>query len=285
MKVTIKIFVLIVAISLAIGGVMVYAKTMVAPPLAIKPVDQFSKSMSDGLALFNNATTSAQEDSLFVALVEKTNFYVSEDKLTKENGNADMTRLSSKYVSLFLKRAMSAFARNTWYDADHSYMLRVTEELRLLKNFDNTQVLSKQSLDSLALVEKIISDYKQARAISRHTTYVGTTNAQATISRARQFAKNPYLAHCTDLMNALNGVRPAIAASHYNYLCEMVEKLSQYRYFSQPYYDNILVPQVDAVVTEYDNKASVLYGSKRDLNALWNRARSYYSSASEYYNN
>ena len=86
-------------------------------------------------------------------------------------------------------------------------------------------------------------------------------------------------------MSALNGVRPAIAASHYNHVCAMVEKLSQYRYLSQSYYDNTLVPQVDAAVTEYDNKASALYGSKRNVSTLWDRARSYYSNASEYYNN
>lgn len=285
MKVTVKIFVLVVAISLAIGGVMVYAKTKVAPPLAAKSIDQFAKSLSDGIAMFNEATTSAQEDSLFVALTEKAKFYVSEGKLTKAKGNEDMNQLGAKYVSLFLNRAMGKFTHSTWYDSDHSYMLSVTKKLRSLKNFENAQVLSRQSLDSLALVEKIISDYKQARATSRHTTYTGTSNAQATISKARQFAKDPYLAHCTDLVNALNGVRPAIAASHYNHVCAMVENLSQYKYFSQSYYDDTLVPQVDAVVTEYDKKASALYGTKRDVNALWNRARSYYSSASEYYNN
>lgn len=285
MKVTVKIFILVVAISLAIGGVMVYAKTKVAPPLAAKSIDQFSKSLSEGIAMFNDATTSVQEDSLFVALTEKTKFYVSEGKLTKEKGNGEISQLSSKYVPLFLKRAMDSFTRSTWYDTDHSYMLSVTEKLRSLKNFHNAQVLSEQSLDSLALVERIISDYKQARAISRHTTYTGTSNAQATISRARQFTKDPYLSHCADLMNALNGVKPAIAASHYNHISAMVEKLSQYRYFTQSYYDNTLVPQVDAVVTEYDKKASALYGTKRDVNTLWNKARSYYTSASEYYNN
>jgi hypothetical protein len=285
MKVTVKIIILVLAISLAIGGVMVYAKTKVSPPLATKSIDQFSKCLSDGISLFSNAETPTQEDSLFAALTEKTRFYVSEGKLTKDNGNADLNQLCSKYVPLFLKRSMEKFSNSTWSDADHAYMLSVVNKLRALKNFDNSQPLTKQSLDSLGLVERIISNYKQARAVSRHTTFTGISNAQATISRARQFAKDPYLSHCSELVNALNSVRPAIAASHYNHVCAMVEKLSQYRYLSQSYYDNTLVPQVDAAVTEYENKASALYGSKRDVNTLWNRARSYYSNASEYYNN
>lgn len=285
MKVTAKIIILVLAISLAIGGVMVYARTKVAPPLATKPIDQFSKCLTDGIALLNNAETANQEDSLFAALTEKTRIYVSERKLNKDNGNADMNQLCSKYVPLFLKRSMEKFSGSTWSDADHTYMLSVVNKLHTLKNFDNSQPLTKQSIDSLALVERIISNYRQARQICRHTTFTGTSNAQITISKARQFAKDPYLSHCNDLVNALNGVRPAIAASHYNHVCAMVEKLSQYRYLSQSYYENTLVPQVDAAVTEYENKASALYGSKRDVNTLWNRARSYYSNASEYYNN
>ena len=63
----------------------------------------------------------------------------------------------------------------------------------------------------------------------------------------------------------------------------MVEKLSQYRYYSKDYYDNSLVPQVDAAVSEYDNKASALYGSKKNVDALWNRAKAYYNDASLFF--
>jgi len=91
------------------------------------------------------------------------------------------------------------------------------------------------------------------------------------------------LSNCTDLVRALNNVRPSIAESHYNYAVSMVEKLSQFRHFSQIYYDGTLVPQVDAAVTEYDNKASALYGSKKNVDALWNRAKAYYNEASLFF--
>lgn len=79
--------------------------------------------------------------------------------------------------------------------------------------------------------------------------------------------------------------KTSIAQSHYAYISAQVEKLSEYRFYGQQYYENTLVPQVDAAVTEYDNKANTLYGSKKDVNVLWNRARGYYNEASNYYNN
>jgi predicted RND superfamily exporter protein len=46
MKVTAKIFILVLSIALAIGGVMVYAKTRVEPPVAFQPINQFEKDLN-----------------------------------------------------------------------------------------------------------------------------------------------------------------------------------------------------------------------------------------------
>lgn len=152
------------------------------------------------------------------------------------------------------------------------------------KHSDNTDVIKNSTYDSLNVIVQIISKYKQARRISRSTNFTGISNAQSVISRARQFANDKYLSNCTDLKNALNSVRNEIAQSHYRYISAQVEKLSQYRYYSQSYYDNTLVPQVDAAVTEYDNKAAALYGKKQSVEPLWVHARGFYNQASSYYN-
>ena len=46
MKVTVKILIVGLSIALAIGGVMVYAKTRVEPPVAFQPINQFEKDLS-----------------------------------------------------------------------------------------------------------------------------------------------------------------------------------------------------------------------------------------------
>ena len=53
--------------------------------------------------------------------------------------------------------------------------------------------------------------------------------------------------------------------------------------YSKDYYDNTLVPQVDQIVTNYDNKAVAVFGSKEDVNVLWNRAKTHYNNAMAYY--
>ncbi len=284
MKVTVKIIILAIAMALAIGGVMIYAKTKVEPPVATKSIDQFAKDLDNCYKTFAKENAPSQEDSVFAAAIVKINIYCSEDKMEDKSGDAYIDKLLSRYVPLFLKRSFAKFDQSVWHESDHTYMLSVISDLRNVRYRDNSPALQKRTADSLALIGHIISEYRQARAVSKITGFSGVSNAQSTISQARRFAHDIYLSHCTDLVSALNNVKPSIAQAHYDYVSDMVEKLSRYRSYSEDYYENTLVPQVDAAVTEYDNKASALYGSKRDVKPLWNKARDYYDSASRYYN-
>lgn len=283
MKVTVKILILILAVSLAIGGVMIFAKTKVAPPQATEPIDQFSEDLIGGIDTLGHITTPMQQDSLFAALGAKTRFYVLEDKISQDDGNAAISQLGRTYTRLFLKKSMEKFSRKSWPVNDFEHMLRTVAELRSFRDFDNSRVLPRSSLDSLALVERIISDYKHALGISRHTTFNGIDDAQATIIKARQCAKDKYLSNCTSLVKSLNNVKPALAASHYKYVCASVESLSKYRTYNKSYYEGTLVPHVQAVITAYDEKAAALYGGKRNIADLKSRGNSYISSAYDYY--
>ena len=252
--------------------------------MAPQQTNQYLNDLSKCYSTLSKGLNSSQEDSVFFVTWNRINIFMNEEKISKKEADGRTDVLLGKYTPLFLKRSFALFKQSVWYESDHKYIIGVISSLNQIKHSDGSAALKKETKDSLALVENIISRYNQARALSKHTHFSGVANAQSTISQARQFANDSWLSNCTDLVHALNNVRPSIAESHYNYAVSMVEKLSQYRYFSKTYYEDTLVPQVDAVVTEYDNKASALYGSKRDVNVLWNRAKSYYNDASLYYN-
>ena len=283
MKVAVKIFILVLAVTLAIGGVMIYAKTKVEPPQAPRQTNQYLNDLSKCYNSFGNANNGIQEDSILFVTWNRIVIYSQEGRISKKEADNSLDKLLGKYTPLFLKHSFDSFKHSTWYENYHQYMLLTIKELRKIKHVDGSLALKQTTNDSLTQVENIISRYNQARAISKRTHFSGVANAQSTISQARQFANDTWLSNCTDLVRALNNVRPSIAESHYNYAVSMVEKLSQFRHFSQTYYDGTLVPQVDAAVTEYDNKASALYGSKKNVDALWNRAKAYYNEASLYF--
>lgn len=285
MKVTAKIFILVLSIALAIGGVMVYAKTRVEPPTAFKPINQFDKDLNQLYSELKKAGAAREEDMIYLKTVDRISVFEKENRLTQVESDKHRDKLLDCYSPIFLKRCFTAFDKSAWKDLDHSYMLVVSKRLYSVKYSNGNKALNKTTIDSLALVENIISNYRQAKAVSRSTAYRGVSSAQNTINQAKKYANDQYLSKCTDLRNALNSVSTNIAQSHYSYISSQVEKLSEFRYYSQQYYEETLVPQVDAAVTEYDKNATALYGSKKNVNSLWDRAKEHYNNASQYYNN
>lgn len=285
MKVAIKIFILILAITLAIGVVMIYAKTKVEPPKAPKQTNQYLNDLSKNNSALSGISGSLQEDSILSVTLNRIAVFEKEGKISPTEADKGLDNLLSVYTPRFLKRSFDKFKQGVWYEIDHKYMLKTIRLLKQIKHSDGNLALTKNTLDSLVKVENIIDRYNRARRISKTTRFTGISNAQSVISQARQYAKDEWLSNCSDLVHALNNVKPNIAESHYNYVVSMVEKLSQFKYYSSDYYENTLVPQVDAAVTEYDNKASALYGSKKDVNTLWNKAKRYYNDASSFFIN
>lgn len=283
MKTTSKILILALSLFIAIGGVLVYAKTKVEPPMALKQKDAYAIALNECMESFYHTEDAAQEDSLFAITADRISVFKSEEKISASEADKDISSLLGRYTQLFLNRSFEKFRQSTWHDTDHKYMLSVIHNIKSIKRSDNSSALAQSTIDSLNLISNIIDKYHKALAVSRHTAFSGCSNAQNTISQARQYAKDEWLSNCSDLVAALNNVKQRLAQSHYNYISAQVEKLQNYRYYSQSYYDDTLVPQVDASVTEYENKATSLYGAKRDVNVLWNKARNYYNEASSYY--
>ena len=52
MKVVVKILILVLAVTLAIGGVMVYAKTKVEPPVAPHQTNQYLDDLSQSYKMY-----------------------------------------------------------------------------------------------------------------------------------------------------------------------------------------------------------------------------------------
>lgn len=269
----------------AIAAIMAYAKTQVQPPVALKQTNQYNSDLNSCFMSLSKADDHHKEDSIFFVTLNRISIFSQQNKLSSEETDRNTDALLDKYVPLFLKYSFSRFLMADWSDADHNYMLRQIAILKAVKHMDNTMAINNSTLDSLSIIGGIIDRYRKARMLTRHTNFCGIENARSTINQANKFAKDTWLSHCTSLVSSLQAVKSNIALSHYNYVEGQVQRLTQYRYYSLDYYDNILVPQVDEAITEYENKAVALYGTSRNVDNLWARAKSYYNDAISYYEN
>lgn len=283
MKTTFKILILILAVTCAIGGVMIYAKTKVAPPVIVSQTNQYKQDVNSLVSEVKASEDAKTEDEVFAKAIDRIRIFAQEGKMDATEVDKSLDQFVNSYTPRFLKRCFAAFSQSEWKDETHNYILFQSVLLKGLTHSDKTSVIQKSTIDSLNLATSIISDYRDARRISRVSTFTGYDNATTSISKARTYANNQYLSNCRTLVNDLNTVKPRLAESCYNQVVAKVDELGNYRRYNKSYYDNTLVPQVDQVVTNYDNKAAAIFGSKENVNALWNRAKAHYKNAMEYY--
>lgn len=284
MKTTIKILILLLAVTFAIGGVMIYAKTKVTPPVVADQPNQYIEDVRHLVSEENAAVDAKSQDEVFEKSIDRILLFAQEGKLNAKETDKCLDQFVGSYTPRFLSRCFSAFSQSVWRDATHSYILSQSARLKALYHSDRTLVIQKSTIDSLNKVASIISDYRSARRLSRVYTFSGYDNASSSIRKAQKYINDQYLSNCYSLKNDLNAVKPRLARSCYNQVLAEVDELINYRDYTKSAYDNILVPHVEQVIENYDNKAADIFGSKENVNALWNRAKTHYNNAMKYYN-
>ena len=283
MKTTIKIIILLLAVTCAIGGIMIYAKTKVAPPVIVNQTNQYKQDVNKLVNEEMASEDAKTEDEVFAKAIDRIRIFAQEGKMEASEADQSLDLFVGSYSPRFLKRCFAAFSQSEWKDKTHNYILSQSALIKGLTHSDKTSVIQKSTIDSLNLAASIISDYRDARRVSRVSTFTGYDNARSSISKARTYANNQYLSNCRTLLYDLNTVKSRLAESCYNQVVAKVDELGNYHRYDKSYYENTLVPQVDQVVTNYDNKAAAIFGSKENVNTLWNRAKDHYNNAMDYY--
>ena len=107
MKVAVKIIILVLAMALAIGGVMIYAKTKVEPPVAPKQTNQYLIDLSKCYSSFGKVNKGIQEDSIFYTAYNRIGIFLQEEKISKQEADKRVDLLLSHYIPLFLNLSYS----------------------------------------------------------------------------------------------------------------------------------------------------------------------------------
>ena len=80
MKTTVKILILLLAVTCAIGCVMVYAKTKVAPPVAISQTNQYTQDVIKLVKEEIASKDTKDEDEIFAKAIDRIHIFAQEGK-------------------------------------------------------------------------------------------------------------------------------------------------------------------------------------------------------------
>ena len=156
MKTTLKIGILLVALILAVGGIMIYAKTKVNPPTTPKQIDVYSSDLAQCKTSLKNASDKESADSAFLTTIDRIKIYRQEDKIRDVDADKELDDAVGIYMPKYLRRCFEKFEQSVWYDSDHARILTEITNLRKIKHSDNTDVINNSTIDSLNEINSIL---------------------------------------------------------------------------------------------------------------------------------
>ena len=278
-----KISILILAISFIVGVIIFYLQTKVMLPTIPKSVNQYSLFLESYTHEFKQMNDKPSLDKqLLTRIYTHIKVFQSENKIKRHEADTNIELIVDIYAPRFIKWSMSRFNSSTWSASEHTYMITTIDYLENMLLSNNQNCITKEEKKSFNQIKDIINKYNTALNLTRENAYRNLAHAEQTINDTNLFMTDKYLSNCKSLVHDLKQVKINLAESHYKYISKEVERLSQYRNYSYENYNKFLLPHIDRVVEDNSN-AIRLYGNKKSLKHILDRAISYHNSAEEYY--
>lgn len=282
MKTSIKILLLVFFSIAAIAGVLIFAKTRVAPPSNLKLVDQYAISLQSECASLDSVADFATCHSEYIRIDDKIRRFYAESAITNEASDDCRKKIDNTYGKSLTSYAFGLLQKSVWPEDKLTDALLKLSTLKEDKLTSGEKAVSDDFISSANKFASIIGDYKSALRLSKNTSYCGIGDASSRISKAKSYRTADYLKNNASLVNALDALPNRIAQSHYNHVSALVSSLGGYSNVTKDYYMNILIPKVDNAINEY--KATKIYGNhKPSISNLESKAEQLVTAAINYY--
>ena len=286
MNKSVKILLLVIAVIIAIGGVLLFMKTIVSPPQDLEFKNQYEIALKQKIDSFKKVGSDNLERE-FATLTDLAHRFKAESNIDEKLFDKEYTEIIGVYSPKFAQYCFGQFQKSVWDDAEHKWMEDRIAQLRKLTVEDGARKIMDNYAESdgrFSIILKTIGKYREAKALSNRTVYSGLGEARSRISKANQYKQDDYLKNNAALMKALNSLPGRLEASHYATLRAKVNTLANYYSYSADSYD-ALSDNVVAALKEYKQNAQSVYGESRSLSDLEADASRYYNAAVEYYKN
>ncbi len=286
MNKSIKILLLVVAVIIAIGGVLLFMKTIVSPPKNLEFKNQFEIALNQKIDNLRKVDSNNLERE-FATLTDLAHRFKSESNIDDKLFDKEYTEIIGVYSPKFAQYCFVQFQKSVWDESEHKWMEERIAQLRKLTVEDGSRKIMDNYAESdgrFSIILKTIDKYREAKALSNRTGYSGLSEARFRISKANQYKQDDYLKNNAALMKALNSLPSRLEASHYASLRAKVNTLANYYGYYADSYD-ALSDNVVAALKEYKQNAQSVYGESRSLSDLEADASRYYNAAVEYYKN
>ena len=282
MKTSVKILLLVLFSIGAIAGVLVFAKTRVAPPSNLELVNQYSINLESETKTFNDIKDFSESRSAYIRIDDRLQRFLNENAIDSKVSDEFRKKIDESYGKVLKSYSFDLLQKSVWPEEKLNEMLTMLSSLKSDKLTTGESAVTEDFIASADKINNIVGEYRTALRFSKNVSFNGVNDASSRIQKAKNYRSAEYLKNNAALVNALDILPSRIAQSHYSHVSNLVNALGNYSSVTKDYYMNTLIPRADNAITEYKN--TKIYGvNKPNITELENKAVSLVTSAMNYY--
>ena len=282
MKTSVKILLLVLFSIGAIAGVLVFAKTRVAPPSNLELVNQYSINLESETKTFNDIKDFSESRSAYIRIDDRLQRFLNENAIDSKVSDEFRKKIDESYGKVLKSYSFDLLHKSVWPEEKLNEMLTMLSSLKSDKLTTGESAVTEDFIASADKINNIVGEYRTALRFSKNVSFNGVNDASSRIQKAKNYRSAEYLKNNAALVNALDILPSRIAQSHYSHVSNLVNALGNYSSVTKDYYMNTLIPRADNAITEYKN--TKIYGvNKPNITELENKAVSLVTSAMNYY--
>lgn len=283
MKTFYKILLLILFSVGAVAGVLVFAKTQVAPPMSIDLVNQYNDNLESDCSSYSGMNDHQKSRREYLRLDDKLKRFSRESVIDPETADRYRRQIDETYGKDLCQFGYRFFQRTDWPDKDIRELTEMLLALRADKLSSGESAVNEEFIADSDKLNSIVSRYREARQLAHNTSFSSIDNAWNKLRQADDYASEEYLKNNHSLVADLNSMRGKLARSHYNYVASQINRLGGYTAMSEDSFTSLL-ENVNRVINEY--KGTNIYGNdKPSIADLETRKSNYVRNAASYYSN
>lgn len=281
MKTSVKILLLILCSIGAVGGVLIYLKTRVAPPSNMELSDQYAANLKSSFAAFDAIDDFEDSRAEYIRMDDMLIRYLSENDIDAKLSDEYRTKIDETYGRNLISYGFGFFQNSVWPDNQLREMLSMIESLKSDVLSTGEYAVNDDFIASADQINDIVDDYWTALRLSKSTSFKNVDDALSKIERARDYMDVDFLKNNAALVSALEQLPERIAKSHLRYIENEVNRLNNYENMTQNDFHELL-NNVNSLIDEYNN--TYIYGDKKpSIDSLNAKTASILSEASAYY--
>ena len=282
MKTSVKILLLVLFSIGAIAGVLVFAKTRVAPPSNLELVNQYSINLESETKTFNDIKDFSESRSAYIRIDDRLQCFLHENAIDSKVSDEFRKKIDESYGKVLKSYSFDLLQKSVWPEEKLNEMLTMLSSLKSDKLTTGEIAVTEDFISSADKINNIVGEYRTALRFSKNISFNGVNDASSKIQKAKSYRMAEYLKNNAALVNALDILPSRIAQSHYSHVSNLVNALGNYSSVTKDYYMNTLIPRADNAITEYKN-TKIYGGNKPNISDVENRAVNLVTSAMNYY--